>query len=82
MAPLEIADVNVLVGYASAYGSTKGIAQEIGDRLIHTGLHADIRPVDEIDAVDAYDAAVVGSAIHNMAWLPEAASFVRSHPTS
>jgi menaquinone-dependent protoporphyrinogen oxidase len=76
---LEIADVNVLVGYASAYGSTKGIAREIGDRLIHAGLHADVRTVDEIDAVDAYDAVVLGSAIHNMAWLPEAAAFMRSH---
>jgi menaquinone-dependent protoporphyrinogen oxidase len=77
--PLEVANMSVLVGYASAYGSTKGIAKEIGDRLTTAGLQADVRPIDEIEAIDTYDAVVLGSAIHNMAWLPQAAALVRSH---
>lgn len=71
--------MSVLVGYASAYGSTKGIAKEIGDRLTKAGLKADVRPIDEIEAIETYEAVVLGSAIHNMAWLPQAAAFVRSH---
>lgn len=73
--------MKVLVGYDSAYGSTKGIAKEITDRLTHAGLPVEIRPVDEIDAIRNYDAVVLGSAIHNMAWLPRAAAFMRDHTT-
>jgi len=71
--------MKVLVGYASAHGSTKGIAQEIGDRLTDAGFPTDVCPVDEIDAIGTYDAVVLGSAIHNMAWLPEATAFVQRH---
>jgi menaquinone-dependent protoporphyrinogen oxidase len=74
-----MADMKVLVGYASAYGSTKGIAKQIGDRLIHAGLQVDVRPIDELGAIDTYDAVVLGSAIHNMTWLPDAVAFVRGH---
>jgi menaquinone-dependent protoporphyrinogen oxidase len=74
-----MAGVSVLVGYASAYGSTKGIAKEIGDRLTQAGLQVEVRPIDEIEEVDTYDAVVLGSAIHNRAWLPQAAVFVPTH---
>jgi menaquinone-dependent protoporphyrinogen oxidase len=71
--------MRVLVGYASAYGSTKGIAKAIGDRLTKVGLQADVRPVDEVDAIKTYDAVVLGSAIHKTVWLPQAAVFIQSH---
>ena len=71
--------MRVVVTYASAYGSTKGIAKEIGDRLTKAGLEAECRPIDEIEAIETYDAVVLGSAIHNRAWLPQAAAFVRTH---
>jgi menaquinone-dependent protoporphyrinogen oxidase len=38
-----------------------------------------VQPVDEIDAIKKYDAVVLGSAIHNMAWLPRAAAFMRDN---
>ncbi len=38
-----------------------------------------MRPIDQIDSMNAFDAVVIGSAIHNMAWLPHAAAFMRSH---
>jgi len=68
---------NILVAYASAHGSTKGIAKMIGDRLSRAGLHADVRPIDEVAALESYDAVVIGSAIHNQTWLAPAAAFVR-----
>jgi menaquinone-dependent protoporphyrinogen oxidase len=71
--------MKVLVGYDSAYGSTKGIAKEIARRLTQVGLLVDALPVEEIDAIENYDAVVLGSAIHNMAWLPRAAAFMRGH---
>jgi len=71
--------MKVVVGYASAYGSTKGIATGVAERLTRAGVQVDLRPMDEFVSVEGYDAAVLGSAIHNMAWLPQAASFVETH---
>ncbi|HEX7699190.1 MAG TPA: flavodoxin domain-containing protein [Kofleriaceae bacterium] len=69
----------ILVGYASAHGSTKGIAEAIGARLIKAGLRADVRSIDEVGSIEAYDALVIGSAVHDRKWLPPAATFIRSH---
>jgi len=73
---------SVLIGYASAYGSTKGVAIGIGERLRAEGFPVDVRPFDEIDSVDSYDAAILGSAIHNQKWLPVADDFMRKHTTA
>lgn len=69
--------MNVLVGYASSHGSTRGVAERIGARLDEQGCRVEVRPLDQAGDVDGYDAAVLGSAIHNGAWLPPAAKFVR-----
>ena len=69
--------MKVLVGYASAHGSTEGIAKEIGARLTLTGVQAEVRPIDEIEEIDTFDAVVLGSAIHNMTWLPQATALVQ-----
>ena len=65
---------SVLVGYASAHGSTRTVAERIGARL-----GADVRSLDEVEDPGAYDAFVLGSAVHGQAWLPEATGFVRSN---
>lgn len=71
--------MKVLVTYASAHGSTRQIAEEIARRLAQDGLDADARSIDEVATLDPYDAVIIGSAVHNMAWLPPAASFVHRH---
>lgn len=71
--------MNVVVAYSSVNRSTEGIANEIGKRLTNAGLQAAVRPVSEIEAIETYEAVVLGSAIHNMSWLPPAAAFVRTH---
>ena len=70
--------MRVLVAYASAYGSTKGIAEQIGDRLASTGTDVDVRRVDDVEGIDGYDAVVLGSAVHGGAWLPDAAAFAQA----
>ncbi|HMS48953.1 MAG: flavodoxin domain-containing protein [Candidatus Microthrix subdominans] len=71
--------MTVLVGYASAYGSTKGIASRVGEHLRAAGFEVDVHPVDEIDSVNAYEAVIIGSAIHNQKWLPSGDEFMRAH---
>ncbi|MDQ1476288.1 MAG: menaquinone-dependent protoporphyrinogen oxidase [Actinomycetota bacterium] len=75
-------ELAVLVGYASAHGSTRGIAERIAAQLGENGFAVAVRPVDEIDDVNEFDAVVVGSAIHDGAWLPEGSDFVHRHLTA
>ncbi|MGY1704827.1 flavodoxin domain-containing protein [Geodermatophilus sp. SYSU D00697] len=71
------ADTRVLVGYATSAGSTRGIAERIAAGLAEVAdvtvgpLGPDVDPA-------RFDAFVIGSAVHDMAWLPAAAEFLRS----
>lgn len=69
----------VLVAYATRHGSTQGIAEQIAATLERTGLDVTIRPIDEADSIDGYDAFVIGSAAYLGGWLGNATAFVRRH---
>jgi menaquinone-dependent protoporphyrinogen oxidase len=71
--------MKVLIAYASAHGSTRGIAERIAARLGGHGHDVAVIPVGDTPDPAADDAVVLGSAIHNQAWLPEAGEFVRRH---
>jgi menaquinone-dependent protoporphyrinogen oxidase len=71
--------MDVLVGYATAHGSTEGIAQHIGAKLREHGFRVDVCSLDQQGDVGRYEAAVLGSAIHGGAWLPFGAEFIRRH---
>jgi menaquinone-dependent protoporphyrinogen oxidase len=71
--------MRILVGYASAHGSTAEIARRIAGALQHPGWTVDVVEVEKVADPAAYDAVVLGSAIHNQAWLPEATGFVHHH---
>jgi menaquinone-dependent protoporphyrinogen oxidase len=62
----------VLVTYASAAGSTAGVAEQIADTVRIAGCEVVCRPVGSDVDPAGFDAVVVGSAVHNMAWLPTA----------
>jgi menaquinone-dependent protoporphyrinogen oxidase len=68
--------MKVRVAYASKYGSTKGIADFIGDKLRQQGVEADVAEVDTIRNVTEYDAFVIGSALYMFHWMKEAKQFV------
>lgn len=67
----------VLVTYASAHGSTRGIAERIAAQLGARGTRVAVRPVDEIEDVETYDAVVLGSPVLNQEWMPAATGFLR-----
>jgi menaquinone-dependent protoporphyrinogen oxidase len=75
----EVGVMTVLVGYASAHGSTRGIAERIGARLSELGCPADVVPLDRGADPTAYAAVVLGSAVHSRRWLPAGEDFVRTH---
>ncbi|MFF4505072.1 flavodoxin domain-containing protein [Streptomyces sp. NPDC001401] len=71
--------MDVLVGYATAHGSTRGVAERLAARLVELGLKAEARPMEAVDDADAYKAFVLGSAVHGQAWLDPATDFVREN---
>ncbi|MFD8599300.1 flavodoxin domain-containing protein [Kitasatospora sp. NPDC059646] len=71
--------VRVLVAQAGVHGSTRSIAERIATRLREHGCETDALDVEAVSEPAGYDGYVVGSAIHNMAWLPPARRFVRTN---
>jgi menaquinone-dependent protoporphyrinogen oxidase len=71
--------MKVLVAYASRYGSTKGIAEFIAERLRQKGIEADAKDVGNTGELGAYDAFVVGSAVFMGHWMNEAKQFLRKN---
>jgi menaquinone-dependent protoporphyrinogen oxidase len=76
----------VLVAYATAAGSTAGVAERIADVMRTAGCEVVCRPAGPDLDLAGYDAFVLGSAVHDMAWLPSAVDMVcrvaASGPTS
>jgi menaquinone-dependent protoporphyrinogen oxidase len=68
--------MNVLVGYASRHGSTRGVAERIASRLGDQADHVDLSSVEQIEDVTELDAIVLGSPVYDQSWLPECTQFV------
>ncbi|MET9730232.1 flavodoxin domain-containing protein [Streptomyces sp. NPDC006458] len=71
--------MDVLVGYATAHGSTREIAERLAAMLGRAGLTAEARAMEAVDDADAYGAFVLGSAVHRQTWLAPARDFVRDN---
>lgn len=71
--------MTVLVTYATKMGATASIAAAVGIELRAAGFTVDVREIGAVQAVTPYDAVVLGSAIYQGRWLPEAVRFLRRH---
>ena len=69
----------VLVVYATKYGATAEIANEIGQVLCDKGLRADVLPADQAGDPAPYQAVVLGSAVYAGQWRKEAAAFLEAN---
>ena len=70
---------SILLAYASRYGSTQEVAEAITAVLREAGLEVDIQPMQEVRTLDDYDAVVLGAAIYNAKWHPDAHQFLSQH---
>lgn len=70
--------MKVLVTYATAYGSTRSIAENIA-RVLAERHTVTVQPVDHVSDLASYDAVVIGGALHRHTWLPEASEFLVRH---
>jgi len=70
---------SILLAYASRYGSTQDVAESIAAALRQVGLRVDMRPMQDVKGLDQSDAIVLGAAIYNGKWHPDAHDFLSRH---
>jgi menaquinone-dependent protoporphyrinogen oxidase len=69
----------VLVAYATKYGSTREIAEKIGEVIREANYSVDVIPVEEVTDLRAYGAVVLGSAVYVGQWRKEAGTFLKDN---
>ncbi|MCE4263545.1 MULTISPECIES: flavodoxin domain-containing protein [Rhodococcus] len=66
----------ILIEYASAKGSTEGIARRIGECCENLGADTKIVSAEQDSDLGRFDAVILGSAVHDRDWLPPARTAV------
>ncbi len=64
--------MRILVAVASRHGGTREIGSVIAEALLAAGHDVDELDPADVALIDPYDAVVLGSAVYNGRWLPEA----------
>ena len=69
--------MKVIIVVASKHGSTRSIAEVVGDEIRNGGLDVSIVDADATDiSLYGYDAAVIGSAVYVGRWMRDARAFI------
>lgn len=71
--------MRVLVTYATKYGATADIADEVGKALAGAGNEVEVLPLDKVMTADDYDAVILGSGVYAGHWLKAATQFVKDN---
>lgn len=69
----------ILVAYATGYGATGEVAEEIGRVLRAQGTEVDVRPAQDVKDISPYRAVVLGSSVRAGRLLTKAVRFVSHH---
>jgi len=70
---------SVLVAYATKYGTTREVADAIGQALSEQGIRVDVRPAGEVRDLTGYSAVVLGTAMYYFMLRREAKRFLARH---
>jgi menaquinone-dependent protoporphyrinogen oxidase len=68
---------NILIAYGGNYDATKEIAQYMAGIITRMGAMVDIKGVDEIRNISAYDSVIIGSAVRMDKLLGKTLKFTR-----
>jgi menaquinone-dependent protoporphyrinogen oxidase len=71
--------MKVLVTAASKHGATAEIAQAISETLSSHGVDATLKPIEDVQSIDGYQAVVIGSGVYAGRWLKPARELVKRH---
>lgn len=69
----------ILVAYCSEFGSTAGVAEEIGIRICKRGGSVDIKRLENVEDLRGYSAVIIGSPIQYDNWMRDAIEFAGEH---
>ena len=69
----------VLITYGTAAGSTAEVAKAVGEEMEKAGAVVDVKPVEEVEDLEGYDAVVVGTAVRAFRILSNTRRFMRKH---
>lgn len=75
----DMTGTRTLIVYATKYGTTLAIAEEIKDVLKESGIECDLINVMETGSIDAYDAVIIGSPVYMGKMLVEARDFCQKY---
>src|SRR5512139_2951470 len=70
---------SVLLAYATRFGSTQEVAESVAASLREAGLEVDLQLMRQVESLDQYEAVVLGAAIYNSKWHPDAHQFLSQH---
>jgi len=75
--------MRVIIVVGSKHGSTRSIAEAVGEELRNGGLDVSIVDADAADiSLNGYDAAVIGSAVYVGRWMKDARAFIEANRES
>ena len=70
---------SILVAYATRYGSTQEVAEEVAAALRDAGLGADVAPAGRVRTLEGHGAVVLGAPLYIGRWLKDARRFLARH---
>ena len=68
--------MSILVTYASSYGSTQEVAEDIAATLRAQGVEIDLRPIRQVRTLSGYSAVVLGAPLYMFRWHKDAHHFL------
>jgi len=70
---------SVLVAFATKYGSTREVAEAVGDVLSRHGHRVEVLPAKDVRDVTGYEAVILGSALYYFMLHSDAKRFLARH---
>ncbi|MBN1888496.1 MAG: flavodoxin domain-containing protein [Thermoflexales bacterium] len=70
---------SILVAYATRYGSTQEVAEQIAATLREHGLTVDVKSARQVHDLEGYRAVVLGAPLYIGRWLKDAQNFLKRH---
>jgi menaquinone-dependent protoporphyrinogen IX oxidase len=69
---------NILVAYSTQNGSTKDVANAVGEELAQAGARADVARMESVTDVDRFSGVVIGAPVM-LGWRPATTRFIARH---
>lgn len=70
---------SILVAYATRYGSTQEVAEQVAATLREKGLEVELQPARQVQTVGDYRAVVLGVPLYIGRWLGDGRRFLERH---